>query len=49
MTADTQNTVCPYNAKTGYCDAAALFTFNITVLKSPTEFHLPSETESCLS
>jgi hypothetical protein len=49
MTADTQNIVCPYNVKTGYCDAAALFTFKNTVLKSLTEFHLPSETESCLS
>ena len=45
----THKTVCPYSVKTGYCDAAALFIFNIAVLKSLTEFHLPSETESCLS
>lgn len=45
----THKTVCPFNTKTGYCDAAALFTFNNTVFKSLTEFHLPSETESCFS
>lgn len=42
MTADTQTTVCPYNVKTGYCDAAALFTFNITVLSRLLNFtYLP--------